>query len=105
VEIDIEVGSDGRVTGAGGVEGTTTMVSFSGPGICAITTNTQPHGCCTPDMQVQGTTSSFTFSGGFTNNGITVTYDFVGSLNGDVGTGTFTLTSSGGGELNRGVFR
>jgi hypothetical protein len=104
VEIDIEVGSDGRVTGAGGVEGTTTMVSFSGAGICAITTNTQPHGCCTPDMQVQGTTSSFTFSGGFTNNGITATYDFVGSLNGDVGSGTLTLTASGGGELNRGVF-
>jgi hypothetical protein len=104
VEIDIEVGSDGRVSGEGGVNGTTQMVSFSGGNLCAITTATQPHGCCTPHTQVQGTTSSFTFSGGFTNNGITATYDFVGSLNGDVGTGTFTLTSSGGGELNRGVF-
>jgi hypothetical protein len=104
VEIDIEVGSDGGVTGEGGVNGTTTMTSFSGPNICAITTATQTHGCCTPHTQVQGTTSSFTFSGGFTNNGITATYDFVGSLNGDVGTGTLTLTFSGGGELNRGLF-
>jgi len=104
VEIDIEVDSDGRVSGEGGVNGTTQMVSFSGGNLCAITTATQAHGCCTPHTQVQGTTSSFTFSGGFTNNGITANYDFAGSLNGDVGTGTLTLTSSGGGELNRGVF-
>jgi hypothetical protein len=104
VEIDIEVGSDGRVSGEGGVNGTMQMVSFSGGNLCAITANVQPHGCCTPAPAVQGTTSSFTFSGGFTNNGITATYDFAGSLNGDVGTGTLTLTSSGGGELNRGVF-
>jgi len=42
VQIEIEVGSDGRVAGEGGVNGTTAMTSFSGPNICAITTNIQP---------------------------------------------------------------
>jgi hypothetical protein len=104
VELDLEVGDDGRVAGEGGVNGTTQMVSFSGGNLCAITTATLTHGCCTPHTQVQGTTSSFTFSGGFTSNGQTANYDFAGSLNGDVGTGTLTLTFTGGGELSRGVF-
>jgi hypothetical protein len=109
VEVDIEVGGDGRVTGTGGVTGTTTMVSFSGANICAITTATQMHGCCTPQTVVQGTLSSFTFGGSFTSTSftgvpITATYEFVGSINGDVGTGTLTLTFSGGGEVDRGVF-
>jgi PEGA domain len=108
VQIDIEVGSDGRVTGEGGVEGTTMMVSFSGGNLCAITSATQPHGCCTPAPPVQGTTSSFTFSGSHGNAFVTVTYDFAGSLNGDVVTGTFTLTGVGAGvgagQLDRGVF-
>jgi len=108
VQIDIEVGSDGRVTGEGGVEGTTQMVSFSGGNLCAITANVQPHGCCTPAPPVQGTTSSFTFSGSHGNAAVTVTYEFAGSLNGDVVTGTFTLTwvgaGAGAGQLDRGVF-
>ncbi len=108
VEIDVEVGSDGRVTGEGGVNGTTQMVSFSGPNICAINAGTQPHGCCTPAPPVQGTTSSFTFSGSHGNANVTVTYDFAGSLNGDVVTGTFTLTwigaGVGAGQIDRGVF-
>ena len=90
VQVDIEVGSDGRVTGEGGVEGTTQMVSFSGGNLCAINSrNTQPHGCCTPAPAVQGTASSFTFSGSHGNANVTVTYDFAGSLNGDVVTGNF----------------
>jgi PEGA domain-containing protein len=108
VEIDIEVASDGRVTGEGGVNGTTQMVSFSGGNLCAITTNVQPHGCCTPAPAVQGTTSSFTFSGSHGNAAVTVTYDFAGSLTGDIVTGTFTLTwigaGTGAGQLDRGVF-
>jgi PEGA domain len=108
VQVDIEVGSDGRVTGEGGVEGTTQMVSFSGGNLCAITSNVQPHGCCTPAPAVQGTTSSFTFSGSHGNAAVTVTYEFAGSLNGDVVTGTFTLTwvgaGAGAGQLDRGVF-
>jgi len=108
VEIDIEVGGDGRITGEGGVNGTTMMTSFSGGNLCAITTNVQPHGCCTPAPAVQGTMSSFTFSGSHGNANVTVTYDFAGSLNGDVVTGTFTLTSigagTGAGQLDRGVF-
>ena len=108
VEIDIEAGSDGRVSGEGGVEGTTQMVSFSGGNLCAITSNVQPHGCCTPAPAVQGTTSSFTFSGSHGNAAVTVTYEFAGSLNGDVVTGTFTLTwvgaGAGAGQLDRGVF-
>jgi PEGA domain-containing protein len=108
VEIDIEVGSDGRISGEGGVNGTMQMVSFSGGNLCAITTNVQPHGCCTPAPAVQGTTSSFTFSGSHGNAFVTVTYDFAGSLNGDVVTGTFTLTGVGAGvgagQLDRGVF-
>jgi hypothetical protein len=108
VEIDIEVASDGRVTGEGGVNGTTQMVSFSGGNLCAITANVQPHGCCTPAPAVQGTTSSFTFSGSHGNAAVTVTYDFAGSLTGDVVTGTFTLTwigaGTGAGQLDRGVF-
>ena len=104
VEIDIEVGSDGRVTGEGGVNGTMAMVSFSGPNICAITTATQPHGCCTPAPPVQGTTSSFTFSGSHGNAAVTATYDFAGSLNGDVVNGTFTFTLRGDQGVDRGVF-
>jgi hypothetical protein len=90
VELNIEVGSDGRVTGEGGVTGTTVMASFSGANICAITTAVQPHGCCTPAPQVQGTTSNFTFSGSHSN--ALANYEFVGSLNGDIVTGTFTNT-------------
>jgi hypothetical protein len=108
VEIDVEVGSDGRVTGEGGVNGTTQMVSFSGGNLCAINSNVQPHGCCTPAPPVQGTTSSFTFSGSHGNANVTVTYDFAGSLSGDVVTGTFTLTwvgaGTGAGQVDRGVF-
>ena len=104
VEIDVEVGSDGRVTGEGGVNGTTAMVSFSGGNLCAITTATQTHGCCIPAAPVQGTTSSFTFSGSHGNAAVTVTYDFAGSLNGDVVTGTFRLTTSGNQGVDRGVF-
>jgi hypothetical protein len=108
VQIDIEIGSDGRVIGEGEVDGTTTMVSFSGAGICAITSNTQNHGCCIPPPVVQGTTSSFTFSGSHSggqqvSNGI-ASYDFAGSLNGDVVTGTFTLTSRWTDGVDRGVF-
>jgi PEGA domain-containing protein len=102
VQVDIEVGSDGRVTGEGGVEGTTQMVSFSGGNLCAITTNTQQHGCCTPAPSVQGTTSSFTFSGSHTNG--VATYEFAGSLNGDVVTGTVTITGRFSDGVNRGVF-
>ena len=102
VQVDIEVGSDGRVTGEGGADGTTRMVSFSGAGICAITTATQPHGCCTPAPPVQGTTASLTFSGSH-SNGVAV-YEFAGSLNGDVVTGTLTLTFRWTEGVDRGVF-
>lgn len=107
VELNIEVGGDGRVTGEGGVNGTTVMSSFSGAQICAITTATQPHGCCTPAPPVQGTTSSLTFSGSHGNALVTAAYEFVGSLNGDAVTGTLTLTQSGRDEsrqVDRGVF-
>jgi len=51
---------------------------------------------------VQGTQSSFTFSGSHTNG--VAAYDFAGSLNGDVVTGTLTLTFTFADGVNRGVF-
>ena len=102
VQVELQVESNGNVGGEGSVNGTSVMSSFSGAQICAITTATQTHGIGAP---MTGTKNALAFNGSHPGvPGVTATYDFTGSLNGDVIVGTFTFTLSAADGVDRGVF-
>lgn len=96
VRVELQVGSDGAVTGTGDVQGTMTVTAVSPPGCTfalAQLNQAQMHGCCNPSPPVRGTTGSLSFSGSHPGGaGTTWTYDFVGALSGTTIAGTFTLT-------------
>jgi hypothetical protein len=105
VFVDIQVANDGTVTGTGGVQGTMTIAAVAAgcPAGFPALNSVQMDGCCTPNPPVQGTTSSFTWSGSKPGGASTNwTYTFTGALSGTTVTGTYKLTATGPGVVSSG---
>jgi hypothetical protein len=92
VDLELEIASDGKVTGQGSVTWNSTLTSSAGcPG--PLPSATDSGGCCPTSPQVTGTKDSMNFSGGHPGNGGTQwTYDFTGASSGSQITGILTLT-------------
>jgi hypothetical protein len=88
VELDLDIASDGSVTGDAHIKGTMAMAQVK-PG-CELPGNPQSHG---DEGPVQGTKEHITFHGshGGLTPDVTANYDFAGTLTGASITGIFTL--------------